>query len=198
MRMGSLRIGVSISVVSALALACGSEDPVLRAHGAAEGHEAAAPAVAPGEGHEGHGAPGVAGAPAAEPSGPLPTAVLPDGSRLFGTALTERAPTALSEITAHPEAFADQVVHTSGTIERVCQAMGCWMELRAEGAEPVRVPMAGHSFFLPRDVAGRPAEIEGRVALVALSEDRRRHLEGEGATATSSALSIEATGVVVR
>lgn len=199
--MRDLRLGWMIGVAAATMAGCDTEE-ALRTARTAEGHEASAAGVAAGEGHEGHGASApahpAAGAPAAEPSGPLPSAVLPDGSRLFGTALTERAPTALSEITAHPEAFADQVVHTSGTIERVCQAMGCWMELRAEGAEPVRVPMAGHSFFLPRDVAGRPAEIEGRVALVALSEDRRRHLEGEGATATGSALSIEATGVVVR
>jgi hypothetical protein len=162
------------------ALGCGGEEPAMRAAGGHEGHE--------------HGEP----AATAEPSGPAPTAVLPDGARLFGTALTDRAVTPLSEISASPTTFADQVVHTTGTIERVCQAMGCWMELRAEGVEPVRVPMAGHSFFLPRDVAGRPAEIEGRVMLLALSPEARAHLEGEGATATAGSLSIEATGVVVR
>lgn len=133
-----------------------------------------------------------------EAAGPLPTSTLPDGARLFGTALTDRPATSLAEISASPDAYADQIVRTSGTIERVCQAMGCWMELRAEGVEPVRVPMAGHSFFLPRDVAGRPAEIEGRVALRTLSPEARAHLEGEGAMATAGALSIDATGVVVR
>lgn len=187
--MTDVRTWLSIGV-AALGLGCGGEEPALRA---AAGESESSEVVE----HAGHAA-AEAGEEVA-PNGPQPTEILPDGGRLFGTALSsERAPTALAEITAHPEAFADQVVHTSGTIERVCQAMGCWMELRAEGAEPVRVPMAGHSFFLPRDVAGRPAEIEGRVALIALSEDARRHLEGEGATATASALSIEATGVVVR
>lgn len=165
----------------ALSVACGGEAPAMRASGEHEGHAEAAP-VEPGE----------------APSGPAPTATLPDGSRLFGTAISDRATTSLADISASPATFADQVVHTSGTIERVCQAMGCWMELRAEGVEPVRVPMAGHSFFLPRDVAGRPAEIEGRVMLLALSPEARAHLEGEGATATTGTLSIEATGVVVR
>jgi hypothetical protein len=169
---------------SCLALsACGGEEPSLHAHGE----------------HAAEGATGEA-APAEEATGggPAPSAVLPDGARLFGTALSDRAPTPLSEISANPDSFNEQVVRTSGTIERVCQAMGCWMELRAEGVEPVRVPMAGHSFFLPRDVAGHPAEIEGRVAVRPLTEDVRRHLEGEGAVATASALSIDATGVVVR
>lgn len=180
-------------LTSLLGVGCGGEEPGLRATGGHDEHAAGAE-------HDEHGAAAAHGAPAsaAAPSGPAPTAVLPDGARLFGTPLGDRTPTALAEIAASPDAYADQVVHTSGTIERVCQAMGCWMELRAEGVAPVRVPMAGHSFFLPRDVAGRPAEIEGRVMLVALSPEARAHLEGEGATATASALSIEATGVVVR
>lgn len=150
------------------------------------------------EDHAAHEAPAAEAPAAAAPSGPAPTAVLPDGSRLFGTALSDRAVTPLAEISASPDAYADQVVRTTGTVAAVCQAMGCWMELRADGVEPVRVPMAGHSFFLPRDVAGREAEIEGRVALRTLSPEARAHLEGEGAMATASALSIDATGVVIR
>jgi len=131
-------------------------------------------------------------------AGPAPTEVLADGARLYGTAISDTPTLALADISAAPETYDGQIVHTAGTIARVCQAMGCWMELQADGVEPVRVPMAGHAFFLPRDVAGRPAEIEGRVALRTLSPEARAHLEGEGALATASTLSIDATGVVVR
>jgi hypothetical protein len=76
--------------------------------------------------------------------------------------------------------------------------MGCWMELRERAGGPsVRVPMAGHRFFLPRDVAGRRATMEGRVVLASLSDEMRAHLASEGATLTSSTLSIHASGVVV-
>jgi hypothetical protein len=57
--------------------------------------------------------------------------------------------------------------------------------------------MAGHSFFLPRDVSGRRATIQGRVEVEALDEATRQHLEEEGAQAAGQALSIEATSVVV-
>lgn len=119
--------------------------------------------------------------------------------RTFGTAPDESRPlTQLSAILAEPERFRDQVVRTEGQIAQVCQRMGCWMELREGPTGPaVRVPMAGHGFFLPRDAAGRRAMMEGRVELRELSPDVRAHLEGEGATATSSALAIEASGVVV-
>jgi hypothetical protein len=121
-------------------------------------------------------------------------------SQTFGRAPNAELPvTPLSAILADPEGYRDRVVRTEGTIAQVCQRMGCWMELRqGEDGPAVRVPMAGHSFFLPRDVAGRQAMLEGRVALADLSPSHRAHLEGEGATATGSALSIEATGVVVR
>ncbi len=77
--------------------------------------------------------------------------------------------------------------------------MGCWMELReSEEGPAVRVPMAGHSYFLPRDVVGHRAMLEGRVAMRALSQGEREQLESEGATATASARSIAATGVVVQ
>jgi hypothetical protein len=47
-------------------------------------------------------------------------------------------------------------------------------------------------------VTGRTATIEGRVTVRPLSPEWRAHLEAEGAVATASPLSIDATGVVVR
>jgi hypothetical protein len=143
--------------------------------------------------------PAIAEAEEDEAPGPRPIRTAEDGSRIFGRELQDGIETVtLSSISTDAPSFTDRVVRTEGTIERVCQRMGCWMELRAENAEPVRVPMAGHSYFLPRDVAGRPATVEGRVHVQELTEARRRHLEAEGAMATTGTLSIEATTVVVR
>lgn len=168
-------------------LACGGEEPTLQAEGRAEAAETAGTC----EHHEERAA-------APVPDGPQPSAVLPDGARQFGGALTDRTETALSAIAAAPATFDGQTVRTAGHIERVCQRMGCWMELTAEGTQPVRVPMAGHSFFLPRDVAGHDATIEGLVRVTPLSPEARAHLASEGALATADELSIEATSVVVR
>jgi hypothetical protein len=185
-----MRSAVGVWIVASALVACGSSEP--RFEGTAEGEQ-----------HE-HGAAGHHEGAAAEPSaevasGPRPTRVLDDGSRLFGAELGgERATTDLAAIVQAPSQYDGQVVRTEGTIERVCQRMGCWMELRAENVPAVRVPMAGHAFFLPRDVAGRTAMIEGRVAVQELSPEAREHLASEGALATASSLSIDATSVVVR
>ncbi|MEZ4340346.1 MAG: DUF4920 domain-containing protein [Sandaracinaceae bacterium] len=135
--------------------------------------------------------PGAASAPAARVEAEAPPTS-------YGTPLDDSLPiTPLSEIVSEPERYRDQVVRTEGEIARVCQRAGCWMELRAEDGPAVRVPMAGHSFFLPRDSAGRRATMQGRVTIQELSADVRAHLESEGAQATASALSIDATGVVI-
>lgn len=135
--------------------------------------------------------------PSPDPAPTVAEAPAP-AEQTFGAALSDRPITPLTEIAASPDRFAGQVVKTEGQIVSVCQRMGCWMEMQAEGVSPVRVPMAGHSFFLPRDVAGRHAVVEGQLALRELPEAERQHLEEEGATATGNAMEIVATGVIVR
>jgi len=183
-----------IAMIVALA-GCGSDEPRLEGTGATASSES--PPHAEGAEHADHHGDHAEAAPEAQ--GPRPTRVLEDGARLFGAEPAgERAPTELAQIVADPATFDGQIVRTSGTIERVCQRMGCWMELRGADTPAVRVPMAGHAFFLPRDAAGRSATIEGRVTVQALSPEAREHLASEGALATASSLSIDATSVIVR
>jgi hypothetical protein len=121
------------------------------------------------------------------------------GEQAFGAPLVgQREPVALSALIDDPAAYTGQVVRTEGEISAVCQNMGCWMELRDEQARAVRVPMAGHSFFLPRDVSGRRALVEGPLNVRPLSAAEREHLAAEGATATDVGLELSATSVVVR
>jgi hypothetical protein len=129
---------------------------------------------------------------------PQPRA-LADGSQAYGAEIdgsTEQV--TLAALLANPDQYNGKTVKTEGEIAQVCQRMGCWMELRADASSPaVRVPMAGHSFYLPRDVAGRRATVQGTVEVEALSEEHARHLEEEGAQAARQRVGIQATAVVV-
>ena len=146
--------------------------------------------------------------PAAAPAAPIaatpPAAPQPAAAaatpQLFGAPLDPGTPElSLAQLVAAPAAHAGRVVRTRGTIARVCQRMGCWMELQAEGTpNAVRIPMADHAYFLPQTVVGRSAEIQGKVSVAALSDGHKRHLQSEGAQATDADLSIAATGVYVR
>jgi hypothetical protein len=142
------------------------------------------------------------GAPVETPSGVGAQPAAPSaagGEQAFGAPLLgAREPVALSALIDNPAAYTGQVVRTEGEISAVCQSMGCWMELRDERSRAVRVPMAGHAFFLPRDVSGRRALVEGPLQVRPLSAAEREHLAAEGATATDVGLELSATSVVVR
>jgi|GEM_PF-1727295 len=131
--------------------------------------------------------------------GPQPAHTDDSGARLFGTELSaDRETVELAALIASPNDYAGQVVKTEGTISAVCQRMGCWMEMTtAEGGPAIRVPMAGHSFFLPKDVSGARATIEGSFEVAELPAATQEHLREEGAQAADQSLAITATGVLI-
>ena len=129
----------------------------------------------------------------AEPPAP------PPAQAQYGAPIDPATPQiALAELLGNPSAHAGKTVRTEGKIERVCQRMGCWMELADGSAGALRVPMAGHSFFLPQSVRGRRASVEGTLQVAKLSAAHKEHLESEGAQATTSDISLAATGVAVQ
>lgn len=127
-----------------------------------------------------------------------PLRVQQDGSELYGSELSgEREVVALSTIVASAPQYDGKVVRTEGTITAVCKKMGCWIEIASEGTGEVRVPMAGHAYFLPEAVKGKKATVEGKIEVQPLSEEMKKHLEEEGAKATENEVSISATTVLV-
>ena len=181
---------LTFSFAGPATVGCSSTDPQPPATAADVGGEGTAATAAsdPHSGHDQHD------------GQPQVTRELADGAQLFGSEMDESQPTTqLGDLIADPGQFAGQVVKTEGVVAQVCQRMGCWMELRGEaGGDAVRVPMAGHSFFLPRDAAGKRAVVQGRLSVEALDEATQEHLREEGAQAAGQAISIEATSVLLR
>jgi len=118
--------------------------------------------------------------------------------RRFGSAPTLPGdPIAVSALLAAPEPHLGKTVKCEGKVARVCQNAGCWLELQADSGEGLRVPMAGHSFFIPQDAVGRLAVVEGSLRRHELPARQREHYQGEGMQAVGP-LSLEATSVVLR
>ena len=121
------------------------------------------------------------------------------GERVFGAGLKLQGPALdVATVLKDPAPHVGKVIQCEGTIARVCERMGCWMELQGPTAEQgLRVPMAGHSYFMPKDVVGRRAVVEGELTAMGLTPEAKAHLTSEGLKAVG-ALSLSATGVVVR
>ena len=112
------------------------------------------------------------------------------------TCLLSLAALARAEVLAKPEA--GRVVRLEGTIDKVCRNKGCWLELK-QGASAVHVTFEGYSFFVPKDSAGQPVVLEGRVLVKEPARSDVAHQQAEGAGAAAGArVSIEASGVEIR
>ncbi len=118
--------------------------------------------------------------------------------RTFGAPLANIEPVRpVDVVLADPDQLVGKKIAARGTVARVCQAAGCWLELQAEGAnEGLRVPMANHAFFIPQDAVGHAAVIEGELKRHELPDAQRQHYAGEGMKAMGP-LSLEATSVAL-
>ena len=84
--------------------------------------------------------------------------------------------------------YADQTVTVEGTVNRVCQMKGCWMELMPDGADRgIRVTFKDYAFFVPTDSGGAAARLEGTFERNTFSKAGRRppHRRGRGPDAQS-------------
>jgi hypothetical protein len=94
---------------------------------------------------------------------------------LFGSPLSKTSAEPLATV-AGRLGEAAETVQVSGTVDSVCQKAGCWMVLK-DGETTARIFTKGHGFFLPKDIAGQKALVEGEIKAKTISEKFAKHLE---------------------
>lgn len=77
-----------------------------------------------------------------------------------------------------------------GTVESVCQAKGCWMNIiSANNGEKMMVRFKDYGFFMPKDIAGREVIINGYAFYEVTSvEELRHYAEDAGKTQAEIAM----------
>jgi hypothetical protein len=101
-----------------------------------------------------------------------------DGIVRRGT-LTAAAPLTVTEATQKAADLDGKSVKISGTVESVCQPMGCWFVMKGDAGETIRVSSKGHNVFMPKSSAGRVAVAEGDLTVRTLSKEQAQHFEDE-------------------
>ncbi|MEW6734554.1 MAG: DUF4920 domain-containing protein [Acidobacteriota bacterium] len=119
-----------------------------------------------------------------------------------GAALGDSPVVSLAKLLEEPAAHTGKTITVEGTIKRVCQNKGCWMELSQQSDAPgVRVTFKNYGFFVPTDSKGMKVKAEGEVSLKVLSKADADHLASEGAQlkrnpdGTANEIAFVATGV---
>lgn len=72
-----------------------------------------------------------------------------------------------------------KLVRVSGTVSAVCQKAGCWLTLQ-DGTTEARIFTKEHQFFMPKDIAGKHAEVEGLLRAKTVSAAFAKHLAEDG------------------
>lgn len=120
-----------------------------------------------------------------------------------GAALGDSPVVELADALGNPAAFAGEQVILEGTVVKACPMKGCWMAPDG-AARGIRVTFKDYGFFVPTDVAGRAARMEGTFETNVFSREDADHLIEEGVSlvrnpdGTATELSFVASGVELR
>ncbi|MFI5218352.1 MAG: DUF4920 domain-containing protein [Bacteroidia bacterium] len=125
----------------------------------------------------------------------------------FGKKIDEAGAIPVSELIAQMKDNEVTQVKVTGKVTEVCQEMGCWMTMDKGDGTTMRVRMKGHSFFVPKDGAGKTAVIEGNAKMKVVTVEQLKHFaEDAGKPAAEIALikepvtelTFDAEGVILK
>ena len=101
----------------------------------------------------------------------------------FGEVIDEDGTISFSEMLMQMEESDSIKVKVKGTVEAVCQAKGCWMNIVSpdQEGEQMFVKFKDYGFFMPKDIAGREVIMKGYAFREKTSvEELRHYAEDEG------------------
>ncbi|MBO0590083.1 DUF4920 domain-containing protein [Cellulophaga sp. E16_2] len=95
----------------------------------------------------------------------------------------------------------------SGTVLAVCQAKGCWMNVKLDNGSEAMVKFKDYGFFVPKDIAGKDVVINGLAFVEEMSVEEQKHYAEDGDESVAAIAAIvspkktfrfEADGVLVK
>lgn len=79
---------------------------------------------------------------------------------------------------ALPEKMGDKTemaAKVSGEVESVCQVKGCWMAVKLDNGETMRVMFKDYAFFVPKDISGKTVVFEGQAQKKTIPVEHLQH-----------------------
>ena len=97
-------------------------------------------------------------------------------SRYFGETISKKGAISVKKLPQKMDNVESLDIKVKGTITEVCQAKGCWMTLDLGDDELLRVKFKDYGFFVPKDVTGKTAIVQGVAKKEIIGVDELRHL----------------------
>lgn len=125
---------------------------------------------------------------------------------VYGETITEEGAVEASELYAMMEGKDSLALKVKGTINESCKKKGCWMKMDMGNGDEMRVTFKDYGFFVPTDLNGQTAIIEGFATMDTTDVETLRHYAEDGGqsaeeiaaiTEPEISLNYEATGVII-
>jgi hypothetical protein len=125
----------------------------------------------------------------------------------FGERITEKnaiSTTQLLDQMAGKEVLSAKV---EGEIVSVCQAKGCWAQVKLPDGQRMRVTFKDYAFFVPKDAAGKKMIMQGTAQKKTVPVEEQRHYAKDAGASEeevakidkpTQSLAFEAKGVLIK
>ncbi|MFC5270007.1 DUF4920 domain-containing protein [Adhaeribacter terreus] len=129
-----------------------------------------------------------------------------NGGKSYGEKITPDNAIAVADLVKNMAGKDSMEVKISGEIEEVCQMKGCWVTIKMPTGEAMRVMFGEDDYFVPKDVSGKNAIMEGVAYRKIIPVDEQRHyLEDAGKskeeimaiTQPDTTLTFDAKGIII-
>ncbi|HYM81576.1 MAG TPA: DUF4920 domain-containing protein [Candidatus Limnocylindria bacterium] len=99
-----------------------------------------------------------------------------------GSKITAKKSVKVDQLAKQPERYVGQTIRLEGTVKKVCQGTGCWVEVEGAKGATFLAKSLDESVLLPMDSAGRKIVVQGTVMRHAAKghDHEHAHAHGEG------------------
>lgn len=125
----------------------------------------------------------------------------------YGDSITDENAIPVADLMAKMEGTDSASVKVEGVVNESCKMKGCWMKMDLGNGEEMRVSFKDYGFFVPKNLDGETAIMEGYAKVTTTDVDMLKHLahdagksEEEIAAITEPEVGITyvATGVIIK
>ncbi len=104
-----------------------------------------------------------------------------DAQQYFGEKIDDKGITPMEEVISSLEVGKKVHAKVKGQVTGVCKMKGCWMTIQDEKGNEFFVRFKDYGFFVPMDIEGKTAVIEGEAFIhITPVEELRHYAEDEG------------------
>lgn len=93
----------------------------------------------------------------------------------FGKEINDKKAIQASALPAKMGTQEEILTKVTGTVESVCQVKGCWMKVKMDNGETMRVMFKDYAFFVPKDIAGKTVVFEGEAQMKTVPVEHLQH-----------------------